>query len=90
MSKAEMMWVLGSVTMIALFFVGLWFSRSTRPMGNITWFGRVIDDPAEILEKTRLLGRIFMIVAPAFLVVWTLMLFGFFGPVGDLEPVRIF
>lgn len=88
MSKSEIMWVLGSLNCIAMFFIGFWFSRSTRPINGMMWFGRVVDDPAEALEKKQLMGRIFMVAAPIFFVFWSLLLFGVMGPVEGLEPIK--
>ena len=90
MDEGLTMWLIGCLISLGLFLNGVRFARMEKvPFKTISWFGRTVDDPAEIRAKTNLIGRLFMIVAPLFALLWTLMAFGALGPVNGMPPINL-
>lgn len=88
MSEGTTMWLIGCLISLGLFLNGWRFARMEKiPFRSISWFGRTIVDPVDIKAKTNLIGRLFMIVAPLFALLWTLMAFGALGPVAGMPPI---
>jgi len=83
-------WAIGCLICVGNFLVGLRFARMQKmPFKTIKWFGRVVDDPIEIRTKVNLIGRLFMIGAPLFALLWSLMAFGVLGPVEGMPPINL-
>lgn len=82
-------WAIGCLISLGLFLNGVRFARMDKPpFRSIGWFGRTVVDPSESKAKTNLIGRLFMIVAPIFAMLWTLLAFGALGPVDGMPPIK--
>jgi hypothetical protein len=83
------MWAIGCAISVGVFLNGVRFARMDKvPFKTINWFGRTVADPSEIKAKTNFIGRMFMIVAPLFAILWTLLAFGVLGPVDGMPALN--
>ena len=89
MASRLMMWLIGVLICIGAFLNGLRFARmSKNPWAGKSLFGFPVQGADMPLPKLQLIGRIQMIAAPLFLTFWTLMLFGFLGPVEGIQTIK--
>ncbi len=90
MASGTTMWLIGLAVSVWLFVFGYVLSRMKKsPVKSVIWFGKSVDDPVEVLAKVNLIGKIQMIFAPLFLILWTLMLFGVLGPVEGIQTIKL-
>lgn len=73
---------------VALFFNGLRFARATsNPLAGKTLFGLPVQGSTRSAGQIRRTGKLFMIAAPAFLILVTALCFGLLGPVQGITPI---
>jgi hypothetical protein len=90
MASGWLMLIIGNLIALGVCLNGFRFSRvTTAPFKELHWFGRTINDPKDVLKKTRLIGKVQMIFAPMFALVWSLMLSGTFGPVSGIQTLNL-
>jgi hypothetical protein len=90
MASGWLMLIIGNLIALGVFLNGFRFSRvTTAPFKELHWFGRTISDPKDVLEKTRLIGKVQMFLAPMFALFWGLMLSGAFGPVSGIQTLNL-
>jgi drug/metabolite transporter superfamily protein YnfA len=90
MVSGLMMWVIGLFICIGAFLNGLWFSRTTKnPWAGKSILGIPIEGAGMSVQEVRRSGRMYIIFAALFLIFWTLMMFGFVGPVEGIETIKL-
>ncbi len=78
MSESMIMLIVGNAIAIGVFLVGLRFSKMQElPEKNY--------QGPDTIEGLHRLSKILMIAAPAFMIFWNLMMFGFLGSVEGIE-----
>lgn len=71
-----------------LFLNGLRFARADRnPLAGKTLFGLPVQGSTRSVEQIRRTGRLFMIAAPLFFLVFAALCFGLLGPVQGITPI---
>ncbi len=78
MSESIIMLIVGNAIAIGVFLVGLRFSKMQKlPEKNY--------QGPDTIEGLHRLAKILMIAAPAFMIFWNLMMFGYLGPINGVE-----
>jgi hypothetical protein len=79
MTSGWLMLGLGTLVCLGLFANGMRFARLGQPLPA--------DNPGEI--KRRMIGMIFMTLAPLFWLLFAAVCFGLFGPVQNIRTIEL-
>ena len=77
MTSGWLMLALGTLVCLGLFANGMRFARLGQPLPQ--------DNPGEI--KRRMIGLLFMSLAPIFWLLFAAICFGLFGPIRNIQPI---
>ena len=79
---------IGTLISIGVFLNGWRFARMTEnPWAGKTMLGQPVSGHDWPIGKLRLFGKVSMIAAPLFLVVWAALCFGWLGPVDGIQTI---
>lgn len=76
------MWAIGTLVCLAAFANGVRFARKPADTFDRLPGGRAAPSP-------QMIGRLFLIAAPLFWLLWTAICFGLLGPVQNIQTIQL-